>query len=221
MTTVESVESPSELLRGTFSEVFSEALRGYPTAVWGVEPDALPLPVHDWLRDATLSDQSLLSHCRGATIDVGCGPGRMTAQLARDGHQVLAVDLVREAVHQARRRGVPALRHNVFEPMPGEGHWDTVLLADGNIGIGGDPAALLARSRELLAPDGRVVVDLAAPGTGLVTHEARIVSRGRSSSSFPWAALGADAVDAVARAAGLRSSRVGEHHGRWFAVLVR
>ncbi len=221
MTTVESIEPSPAHLQGTFSEVFSDSLRGHPTSVWGVEPDALPLPVHDWLRDATLSDQALLSHCRGATLDVGCGPGRMSAQLAADGHHVLALDLVHEAVHQARERGVPALRRNVFDPMPGEGGWDTVLLADGNIGIGGDPEALLARSRELLADGGRVVVDLAAPGSGLVTHEARIVSRGRSSSTFPWAALGADAVDAVARRAGLRSSRVGEHHGRWFAVLVR
>ena len=53
---------------------------------------------------------------------------------------------------------------DVFGPLPGEGRWDTALLADGNIGIGGDPVALLARVRELLAPEGRVVVDLAAPG---------------------------------------------------------
>ena len=219
MTTVESVESPSEPLQGTFSEVFSEALRGHPTSVWGVEPDALPLPVHDWLRDATLSDQALLSHCRGATIDVGCGPGRMTAQLARDGHQVLAVDLVREAVHQARQRGVPALRHNVFEPMPGEGHWDTVLLADGNIGIGGDPVALLERVGDLVAPDGRIVVDLAPWGTGVVTRHVRLETSHGQSRRFPWTLVGADAVQAVAHAAGLGRASGHQHGDRVWAVI--
>ena len=41
--------------------------------------------------------------------------------------------------------GGPALVRSVFETLPGEGRWDTVLLMDGNIGIGGDPAALLGR----------------------------------------------------------------------------
>ncbi len=118
----------------------------------------------------------LLGHCRGATLDVGCGPGRMSAHLAERGHVVLGVDIVREAVEQARRRGVSALRRNVFDPLPGEGRWNTVLLADGNIGIGGAPVRLLRRAVELLDRTGRVVCDLAAPGTGLRHHDARLVT---------------------------------------------
>ncbi len=53
----------------------------------------------------------------------------------------------------------------MFAPLPGEGRWGTALLADGNIGIGGDPVALLRRLREVLDPRGRIVVELAAPGT--------------------------------------------------------
>ena len=41
------------------------------------------------------------------------------------------------------RRGGAALRRDVFAPLPGEGRWYTALLADGNVGIGGDPVALL------------------------------------------------------------------------------
>ena len=214
-------EAPDVRAQGTFSEVFTDALRGMPTSVRGMHAEDQPLPVHDWLRDATVSDRVLLRHCRGATIDVGCGPGRMSAHLARLGHAVLAVDIVHEAVHQARRRGVPALRRNVFDLMPGEGRWDTILLADGNIGIGGDPGALLSRAMELVQDDGRVVVDLAPPGTGLRRHHARIVSRGRHSSSFPWAEVGVDAIADLAARCGTRVDRVREHHGRWFAVLVR
>ena len=229
MSTAESLEEPFDdeldvadvLVPGTFSEVFTDALRGAPTSVRGMHADDQPLPVHTWLRDASVSDRVLLRQCRGATVDVGCGPGRMSAHLARLGHAVLAVDIVHEAVEQARRRGVPAVRRNVFDPMPGEGRWDTILLADGNIGIGGRPEALLRRALELIDEAGRVVVDLAPPGTGLRRHDARIVSRGRHSSIFPWAEVGVDAIGDLAQACGARVHRVREHHGRWFAVLTR
>lgn len=204
----------------SFSEIFADALRGIPCSVRGVYAEEELLPVHHWLRPADRADRVVLSHCEGVTMDVGCGPGRMSAHLREQGHAVLAVDIVPEAVEQARQRGVPALRRNVFDPMPGEGRWDTVLLADGNIGIGGEPDALLRRCAELLEPGGRLVVDLAAPGTGMKTHEARLVSEGRRTSIFPWAQVGADAVEPLARQAGLQVSRLREHHGRWFAVLT-
>ena len=46
--------------------------------------------------------------------------------------------------------GRPALRRDVFEPLPGTGRWQTVLLADGNVGLGGDPLRVLRRAAELL-----------------------------------------------------------------------
>ncbi|MCW2760630.1 MAG: Mg-protoporphyrin methyl transferase [Marmoricola sp.] len=205
----------------SFSEVFGDALRGVPCTVHGIHPDAHVVPVHDWLRPASRSDRQLLDHCRGATLDVGCGPGRMSAHLALHGHPVLGVDIVREAVEEARRRGVPVLRRNVFAPMPGEGSWDTVLLADGNIGIGGDPLALLRRAAELLTHGGRVVCDLAGPGTGLRFHVARLVTRRRTTATFPWAQVGPDAIEQLGTDAGLTLVHVGQRHGTWFAVLVR
>jgi SAM-dependent methyltransferase len=171
---------------GTFSEVFSQALRGESCVVRGL-PTEETLPVHDWVRPASHADRVLLGHCRGATLDVGCGPGRMSAHLAERGHVVLGVDIVREAVEQARRRGVSALRRNVFDPLPGEGRWNTVLLADGNIGIGGAPVRLLRRTAQLLDRTGRVVCDLAAPGPGVRHHDAWLVTAVQRSGAFPWA----------------------------------
>jgi SAM-dependent methyltransferase len=207
--------------RHSFTEVFSDALRGIPTTVHGISPGHQVLPVHDWLRPASRADRLLLDHCRGATLDVGCGPGRMSAHLALRGHAVLGVDIVHEAVDQARRRGVPALRRNVFDPMPGEGSWDTVLLADGNIGIGGAPLALLRRGAELVDHRGRIVCDLAGPGTGLRVHAARLVTRRRRSETFQWAEVGPDAIESLAEKAELDLLHVGHRHGLWFAVLRR
>ena len=55
----------------------------------------------------------------------------------------------------ARSCGALALHRDVFATVPGTGRWARVLLADGNIGIGGDPDALLSRVAELLKPPGR------------------------------------------------------------------
>ena len=222
MTTVE----PAEFRRTTdtassFSEVYGDALRGEVCTVRGILPGDQVLPVREWVRPASHSDRALLGHCRGATLDVGCGPGRMSAHLAASGHVVLGVDIVREAVEQARRRGVAALRRNAFDTLPGEGRWDTVLLADGNIGIGGAPVRLLRRAAELLNASGRVVCDLAAPGTGVRHHDARLVTGLKRSRSFAWAQVGPEAVGHLAEDAGLRLGHLGDHGGRWFAVLVR
>lgn len=202
-----------------FSQVFSDALRGVPCSVQGLPGGEELLPVHRWVREVTDSDRAVLAHCHGATIDVGCGPGRMSAHLHGEGHAVLGVDIVMEAVEQTRERGVPALRRNVFDPIPGEGRWDTALLADGNIGIGGDPAALLRRCAQLVDRVGRIVCDLAEPGVGLAVHEAVLISGNRRTKVFPWARVGADAIAGVAADAGLVLESVEQAAGRWFAVL--
>jgi SAM-dependent methyltransferase len=216
-----TTESSGARTHDSFSEVFSDALRGESCTVRGIFPHDQPLPVHDWLRPVSHADRVLLGHCRGATLDVGCGPGRMSVHLAERGHVVLGVDIVREAVDQARRRGVSALRRNVFDPLPGEGRWNTVLLADGNIGIGGAPVRLLRRTAELLDRTGRVVCDLAAPGTGVRRHDARLVTALKRSGSFPWAQVGPEAIERVAADAGLWVAQLADHHDRWFAVLAR
>ena len=139
-----------------------EALRGRPCSVVGLGDRPEALPVHRWRRDADRDDLELARRtATGHTLDLGCGPGRLTAALARRGHVVLGIDVVREAVDQTLARGASALRRDVFDRLPGEGRWQTALLADGNVGIGGDPVALLRRARELIAAAGRVVVELA------------------------------------------------------------
>jgi hypothetical protein len=112
-----------------------------------------------------------------------------------------------------------ALVRDVFDRVPGEGRWQTALLADGNIGIGGDPRTLLVRLRELLVPDGRVVVDLAAPGAGVRTRSVRLETALLRSRPFRWAVVGVDAIGPLAVASGFTVQRVQLHGNRWFAVL--
>jgi SAM-dependent methyltransferase len=212
--------SDEPLATESFSTVFSSALRGQPCAVVGLSEEPEPLPVASWTAEAGADDRAILGHCDGPTLDIGCGPGRMAAALADLGHLVLGIDVVHEAVGQTRERGVDALRRDVLaDRLPGEGMWRTALLADGNIGIGGDPEALLARSAVLLGPGGRVVVELAPPGVPRSAVWARLQCDGTLSRPFRWAVLGVDDIEAVAASAGLAVQETAEHGGRWVAVL--
>ncbi len=204
-----------------FHEVFAAALRGVPCDVVGLDAEPSPLPVAHWTRHADDADRAVLSHCDGATLDIGCGPGRMSAHLAELGRCVLGIDVVPEAVAQTRARGVTALMRDVYAPIPGEGRWETALLADGNIGIGGDPVRLLRRVHELLAPSGRAVIDLAPYGSGMRTSTVLLRTELKASRPFAWTVVGAEAVGAVAANSGFTVRDTHEYAGRWFAVLGR
>ena len=215
-----TADAPTTRATASFTEIFTQALRGEPTHV--VDPSGVPLhplPVASWTAAADDRDLELLGLCRGATIDVGCGPGRLTLALQQLGHDVIGVDVVDEAVRQTCRRGARALTADVFGPVPGEGRWDSALLADGNIGIGGDPVTLLRRVRQLLRPAGRAVVELGGPGSA--SHQGWAALEGPSGRSRPfrWAWLSVDDVGPVAAAAGLHVRSVHALGDRWAVVL--
>ena len=207
------------------AKVFAAVLRaggpqGRLTAVVEGLAHEQVLPVARWAGPVSRGDHFLLGRCRGAVVDLGCGPGRLTEELSRRGHEVLGVDTSEAAVSSTQRRGVAALHRDVLDPLPREGLWDTALLADGNIGIGGDPVALLRRVRRLLRRDGRVVLDLAPEGTGLRVHRVHLRSGGLASTSFPWAELGPDALDLACARAGLVPTALARRGSRWVAVLA-
>jgi SAM-dependent methyltransferase len=144
-------------------------------------------------------DASLVERCQGPTLDVGAGPGRLTVALTERGIPALGIDVTPNAVRQTRSAGALALMRDVFGHIPGAGRWRTILLADGAIGIGGDPAALLRRIRDLLAPQGRALVELQPPGDD--------------------GPAGADQIDELARTAGMELRELWTESGRWFAEL--
>jgi len=154
-------------------------------------------------------------------LDVGCGPGRHTVALGHRGLLALGVDITPAALAWAVPRGAMVLHRSVFDRLPGTGRWGTVLLLDGNLGIGGDPRALLTRSAELLAPHGLVVAELDPPGTPTAPTTARLEVAGAPGPWFAWDRVPADAVAPLAEAAGLTVRESWRTDGRWFAVLRR
>ena len=203
----------------SFTEVFASALHGSPTVVVRHGEQPVALPVELWRRTADHTDRALVDLCVGPTLDIGCGPGRMTEALQAAGHVALGIDVVDAAVLLTRQRGASALCRDVFQRVPGEGRWHTALLADGNVGIGGDPVALLRRVRVLLAPEGRIVAEVAGPGVGLTQGWATLQASDRRSRPFRWATLGVDDLSCTADRAGLTVRGVHRYGERWVAVL--
>ncbi|MGQ4436600.1 MULTISPECIES: methyltransferase domain-containing protein [unclassified Streptomyces] len=179
----------------------------------------LPLEVERWCAEADAADLEVLGRCEGAVLDVGCGPGRLVAALAARGRRALGVDVSEAAVAHTVRLGGQALRRSVFQPLPGEGRWDTALLIDGNVGIGGNPHALLRRVSQLLAADGLLIAETAPVDVDERVQVHVADGRGASGSAFPWARLGTPALLRHARRAGWRPDGQWTADGRSFLAL--
>jgi glycosyltransferase A (GT-A) superfamily protein (DUF2064 family)/SAM-dependent methyltransferase len=176
-----------------------------------------PLDVAKYAAAPDATDNAILDRCTGPTLDIGCGPGRLAAELARRGVPSLGVDVTPVALLIARAAGAIALCRSVFDRLPGEGRWPHALLIDGNIGIGGDPAALLARVKAILLPrGGELLVETAAAELD-ERHELRFGDQG---AAVPWASVGSKALIALAEPLGYRLASSWESAGRRFAVLA-
>ncbi|HEV2778747.1 MAG TPA: class I SAM-dependent methyltransferase [Actinophytocola sp.] len=197
---------------------FEPGLLGHTCWLELATGELIVLPVNRWRSEPEGGDELLLGRCTGPTLDVGCGPGRLTCALVRRGVVALGVDVSPVAVRLTVARGAPAIRRDVFDRVPGAGRWRHALLADGNIGIGGDPVRLLRRLGELLRSDGTALVELDAPGVGLRLDRVRVAG---DDEWFPWARLGADAIAETAAAAGMSTRWVRAHGQRWFTELGR
>jgi hypothetical protein len=164
-------------------------------------------------------DASLIDRCGGPTLDVGSGPGRLTVALAERGVPALCIDVTPQAVRLARSAGALTLQRDVFGRVPGTGRWMFVLLADGSIGIGGDPVALLSRVAELLAPSGRAIVEVQPPARELRRERVTYRHGKQAADLFPCAQVGADQLAGIAGEAGLSKAETWSSDGRWFVTL--
>ena len=179
----------------------------------------LSLPLERYLGSPDRTDEHLLRGVRGPVLDVGCGPGRHLQVLAARGIFAVGVDLSPVAVALAIGGGGRAIVADIFGELPGNGHWRTALLLDGNIGIGGAPVRLLRRVAGLLGAGGEALVELDAPDVPSGATLVRLERGARHSDWFPWARVSANAIVPVAAGAGFRVSEVHTAAGRWFARL--
>jgi len=210
------------------SEPYAHALLREQRALYlhSVDGSRVRFDVARWTDDADAVDRALLHRARGPVLDIGCGPGRMVKAAVQRGMKALGVDVSPVAVEIVRAAGLPVHLGSIFDPIPHEGSWSTALLLDGNIGIGGDPRALLARCREVVrAPGvggrgGDIIVETHPDATRDRAYEGSVVGQdGHVSDTFPWAELGRAALVAHAADAGLRVVQSWSADGRSFSRL--
>ena len=176
--------------------------------------------VRNWCDDASTTERSLLQILRGPVLDVGCGPGRLLAAARTLGLGALGIDTSSEAVRQARSRGARALEQSIFAPVPQSGHWQSVILLDGNIGIGGSVTALLDRCRQLIAPSGTLLVEVEADDQIDTVYPAVLEDeRGNRSEAFSWARTGTAGLASRAHAGGWSVTAIRRLQGRVFCSL--
>ncbi|MFD4137009.1 class I SAM-dependent methyltransferase [Streptomyces goshikiensis] len=213
----------SEPVRAWRADPYADALRAGRGPLYLRRSDGwlLPLDVARWCAEPDEADATVLARCRGPVLDIGCGPGRMVAALARLGRPALGVDVMPAAVERTVRAGGSALCRSVFDPLPSEGRWGTVLLIDGNIGIGGDPVALLRRVARLTDPRGSLLVEVAAPDVDERVEVHLDDGHGAWGTPFPWARVGARALGVHAAEAGWSRAAAWEATGRRFVRLTR
>ncbi|GAB0108389.1 class I SAM-dependent methyltransferase [Nocardia sp. JMUB6875] len=163
-------------------------------------------------------DRVLTCCCDGPTLDLACGSGRLADRLVRQGVAALSVDLSPMAVAVTRSRGVPTLYRDIFDRLPGTGRWEYAILADGTVGLGGDPVRVLRRARELLAHDGVAIVEFAATGTTSRLRPTRLPCPPGTGAPVPWTRVGIDRAPGLAAAADLRiltAATVAGHEIAW------
>ena len=210
--------------------LYDRALGGERCWVRHDDGEVRVLPAHRWMGDRGLPngsepsdevfDETVTQMCSGPTIELGCGPGRLVARLIRRGIPALGIDRSATAIRLAGRGGAPALLSDVFEPLPGVGHWRTVLLVDGNVGLGGDPRRILGRAAELLSSHGHCVAEFDAEAVGIRARWVRLESARDVGPWFRWASVGVDSAATLAGQVGLTLTGIRLVGGRVIANLT-
>jgi SAM-dependent methyltransferase len=203
--------------------VYEDALLGAPEGAGalhavGEDGSRRTLPLGRWMGTPDAAEETVLGRADGPVLDIGCGVGRHVVALLGRGIRAVGVEISSVAAAIARERGAEVIEASAFE-HPTTSDWRTILLLDGNIGIGGDASRLLRRCGALLAPRGSVLVELEPPATAPRAQRVRLEGARAASDWIPWHFVDFEEIDRLAAGAGFAVAERWQADGRWFAQL--
>ncbi|WP_211241430.1 SAM-dependent methyltransferase [Pseudonocardia spinosispora] len=140
------------------------------------------LPNEFWRRvvppEATLAEVDFVEHRLGLApgsrvLDVPCGSGRHTLELARRGHRVTGIDISTEAIDHARRitAGFEVeLSVGEMTDVPADGRFDAAICLGNSFGYFplAETRRLISALAAALRPGGGLVIDLGTTAESLL-----------------------------------------------------
>jgi SAM-dependent methyltransferase len=120
-----------------------------------------------WRAGMNAVTRALLGHCRGSTLELGCGRGDLLGELAASGADgpLAGVELHPQAFGATPRLDYHLVRGDAQQLPYTAASFETILALDLLDQRGIKPAILLAECRRVLRPTGRLVVRVSAhPG---------------------------------------------------------
>jgi len=140
---------------------------------------------------------AMLAYAVGRCLDIGCGAGRILRYLRAKSYFVVGIDIDPQLIQLCQELG-DSLVHLVSWEMMGElGCFDTFMLLNRSIGIGGNLAGvkrLLAQCAISASSGGVLLFDsyeISDPA-GVLQRTLRYKYRGQYSDPFPWIYIGSE-----------------------------
>ena len=156
------------------------------------EQEERQLDLHFYLTPQPDSlEAALLTHVVGRCLDIGCGAGRILRYLSAKGCAVVGIDIDPPLIQLCPELGDSPVHVTSWEKMEPLGQFDSLLLLNRSIGIGGNLAGvkrLLARCAASASSRGVLLFDsyeVAGP-TGVLERTLRHKYRGQYGEAFPW-----------------------------------
>ncbi len=120
-------------------------------------------------REWAKSEKQAMRYAKGKILDIGCGAGRHSLYLQKQGFEVVGIDNSPLAVKVCKARGLRSTRVlSVTRITPKLGVFDTILMLGNNFSLLGNPRKakwLLQRLHRITSPNGRIIAQTRNPYT--------------------------------------------------------
>ena len=170
-------------------------------------------------------EEDLLAFGTGKFLDIGCGVGRIIRFLTAQGYDVVGIDIDSKLVNLCREFTGQPIHLLSWEQMDVLGCFDTLLLCNRSLGIGGDidgVKRLLKKFAVSAKPGGRLIFDSyeIKHKTGVLERMLQYKYCGKYSDPFPWIYISSDIAIQLLEQAGWRIEKV-IREGDRYGVVAR